>query len=73
MAAMQAYMILDRLKGAFSHPGANVPYVTVGQHVLFQRERKGWQHACVASIDGKDVYVLRAGRRYSVHESRVKP
>lgn len=50
-----------------------MPYVTVGQHVLFYRDKKGWEHARVSSIDGKDVYVQRGDKTYSAHESRVKP
>ena len=72
-AAVDAYTVRDRLQEALSHAGAPLPYVTVGQHVLFHRAKAGWQHARVSSIDGKDVYVNRDNRLYSVHESRVKP
>lgn len=74
-AAMEAYTIRvrDRLQGALSHPGTWVPYVTVGQHVLLYRDKKGWEHVRVSSIDGKDVYVQRGDKTYSAHESRVKP
>jgi len=72
-AAVDAYTVRDRLQEALSHPGATVPYVTVGQHVLFHRAKAGWQHARVSSFDGKDVYVNRNNRLYSVHESHVRP
>jgi len=72
-AALQSYTVWARLQGALSHPGTTVPYVTVGQHVLFYREKDGWLHGRVTSIDGKDVYVLRDGKLFSAHESRVKP
>jgi len=72
-AAMEVFTVRDRLQGALSHPGATVPYVTVGKHELFHRAKAGWQHARVSSIDSKNVDVTRDNRLYSVHESRVKP
>lgn len=55
MAALQTYTIPDCLQCVLSHPGTTVPYVTVGQHVLFYRDEKGWRHARVQSIDDKDI------------------
>jgi len=72
-ATMERCATADRLRGALSHPGTNVPFVSVGEEVWFHSHRLGWLRGSVHSLDGKTVYVRRDGKLFSSHEARTKP
>jgi len=52
-ATMERYTAADRLRGGLSHPGTNVPFVSVGQEVWLHRHLLGWLRGSVHSLDGK--------------------
>jgi len=71
-ATMERYTAAERLQGALSHPGTNVPFVSVDQEVWLHRHRLGWLRGRVHSLDGKTVYIQRDGTLFSSHEARTK-
>eukprot|EP00168_Porphyra_purpurea_P013930 TRINITY_DN3929_c0_g1_i1.p3 TRINITY_DN3929_c0_g1~~TRINITY_DN3929_c0_g1_i1.p3 ORF type:complete len:266 (+),score=24.93 TRINITY_DN3929_c0_g1_i1:1134-1931(+) len=70
---MKRYTATDHLRGALSHPGINVPFVFVGQEVLFHWQRHGWLRGTVHSLSGNTVYVRHDRFLFSFQAARTEP